>query len=270
MKTVLFCGGLGTRIRDYSEAIPKPMIPIGGKPILFHLMQSYGQYGYKEFVLCLGYKANVIKDFFFDLKPQMYSDCVVSSYGRDVELIGKPQDDWRITLVDTGIWRNIGERLLAVREYVQDEPYFFANYSDALSDVYLPDMVRAFEKSGKVASFLVTRPPFSLHLANFNEVGGVESLVTSDESDLWINAGYFIFKNTIFDYIQEGDELVEAPFRRLIEDRALMAFKHKGFWRPMDTLKDKQILEDLIEQGNVPWLASGAEKRQTRPSVSRL
>ena len=114
MKTVLFCGGLGTRIRDVSESIPKPMIPVGDKPILWHLMHYYSQYGHKDFVLCLGYKANVIKKFFLDYRPQTFSDCVVSGFGRNVEILGDPQQDWRVTMIDTGIWRNIGERLWAV------------------------------------------------------------------------------------------------------------------------------------------------------------
>ena len=112
MKTVLFCGGLGTRIRDYSENIPKPMIPIGGKPILWHLMSYYSQYGHRDFVLCLGYKANVIKEFFLNYRPHIYADCVVSGFGSNMETLGDPQQDWRVTMIDTGVWRSIGERLL--------------------------------------------------------------------------------------------------------------------------------------------------------------
>ena len=141
MKTVLFCGGLGTRIRDYSENIPKPMIPIGDKPILWHLMSYYSQYGHRDFVLCLGYKANVIKEFFVNYRPHIYADCVVSGFGDSIETLGDPQRDWRITMIDTGVWRNIGERLLAVRAHVEGEEMFLANYSDGLSDVDLPAMI---------------------------------------------------------------------------------------------------------------------------------
>ena len=158
MKTVLFCGGLGTRIRDYSENIPKPMIPIGGKPILWHLMSYYSQYGHKDFVLCLGYKANVIKEFFLNYRPHIYADCVVSGFGNNVETLGDPQQDWRITMIDTGVWRNIGERLFAVRAHVEGEEMFLANYSDGLSDVDLPAMIEAFKQSGKVACFLAVPP----------------------------------------------------------------------------------------------------------------
>ena len=160
MKTVLFCGGLGTRIRDYSENIPKPMIPIGGKPIIWHLMSYYSQYGHKDFVLCLGYKANVIKEFFLNYQPHIYADCVVSGFGTNVETLGDPEQDWRVTMIDTGVWRNIGERLFAVRQHVEDEEMFLANYSDGLSDVDLPAMIDAFKQSGKIACFVAARPTF--------------------------------------------------------------------------------------------------------------
>ena len=130
MKTVVFCGGLGTRIRDFSESIPKPMIPIGGKPILWHLMSYYSQYGHKDFILCLGYKANVIKEFFLNYRPHIYADCVVSGFGSNVETLGDLQQDWRVTMIDTGVWRSIGERLFAVQAHLEGEEMFLANYSD--------------------------------------------------------------------------------------------------------------------------------------------
>ena len=254
MKTVLFCGGLGTRIRDVSESIPKPMIPIGDKPILWHLMHYYSQFGHKDFVLCLGYKANVIKEYFLNHKPQTYADCVVTGFGNQVEILGDPQQDWRIAMIDTGIWRNIGERLWAVREHVAGEEMFFANYSDGLSNVNLTEMIRVFRASGKIACFTAVRPSFSLHLVDIRPSGKVRCIRASQDANLWINGGFFIFRKEVFDYMRDGDELVEAPFQRLIEADQLMAFRHEGFWRPMDTLKDKQILEDLVEKGTMPWL----------------
>lgn len=253
MKTVLFCGGLGTRIRDYAENIPKPMIPVGDKPILWHLMDFYSQYGHKDFVLCLGYKANVIKEYFLNYRPQVYADCVVTRGGSQVEILGEPQQDWRITMIDTGIWRNIGERLWAVREHVQGEEMFMANYSDGLAAVDLPAMIETFRQSGKVACFLAVRPSFSLHLVDMGEDGKVNRIRASEDANLWINGGFFIFRPEIYDYMREGEELVEAPFKRLIEADQLLAIRHEGFWRPMDTLKDKQVLEDLVEQGSTPW-----------------
>ncbi len=253
MKVVLFCGGLGTRIREYSENIPKPMIPVGNQPILWHVMNYYSQFGHNDFVLCLGYKANFIKDFFLNYKPHLYADCVVSQNSSRVELLSTPQEDWRIAMIDTGMWRNIGQRLWAVREHVKDEPMFLANYSDGLSNVDLNDMIAQFKKSNKIACFLAIRPPLTYHIADIDEQGRVREFKSSDRSEIWINGGYFLFKKEIFDYMRDGEELVIEPFQRLIEKDQLMAYKHTGFWRSMDTLRDRQILEDMIEQGKMPW-----------------
>lgn len=260
MKVVLFCGGLGTRIREYAENIPKPMVPVGHQPILWHLMQYYSQYGHRDFVLCLGYKANVVKEFFIDYKASVYADCVVSTKDRNVEMLGEQTPDWRVTMVDTGIWRNIGERLMAVRDHVKDEEYFLANYSDALTDVCLPNMIQRFKESGKVACFLTVRPPLSFHLVEFEKDGEVKNLRVSSDSEIWINGGFFIFRREIFDYIRDGEELVQEPFRRLIEEGQLFSYRHEGFWRPMDTLKDRQVLEDMVDKGNMPWIKNGHSK----------
>ena len=253
MKVVLFCGGLGTRIRDYSENIPKPMVPVGSQPILWHVMQYYSQYGHRDFVLCLGYKANIIKEFFVNWRQHTYLDCVVSEAGRKIELLGEQPADWRVTLVDTGVWRNIGERLMAVKEHVKNETMFLANYSDGLSDAPLQDMVELLEKSGKAGCFLAVRPPLTFHLVEFDKIGAVQRLRASADSDIWVNAGYFVFTNRIFDFIKDGEELVIEPFQRMIEAGELVAYRHNGFFRAMDTLKDKQILEDMVEQGKMPW-----------------
>lgn len=253
MKVVLFCGGLGTRIREYSESIPKPMIPLGHQPILRHVMEYYGSYGHDDFVLCLGYKANVVKDFFLNSRPQTFADCVVSGGGRDIKLLDETTDDWRVTLLDTGIWRNIGERLWAAKEHVRREPMFLANYSDGLTDVDLDDMVARFEASGKLACFLAVRPPLTYHLADIAEDGRVREFRSSERSDIWINGGYFLLRPEIFDFMREGEELVLEPFSRLIAADQLMAYKHEGFWRSMDTLRDWQALEDMVEKGDMPW-----------------
>lgn len=253
MKVVLFCGGLGTRIREYSESVPKPMVPVGNQPILVHLMQYYSDQGHHDFVLCLGYKANTIKDHFLKFRPEDYSDVVVSAKGKKVETIGAAAPDWTISLIDTGIWRNIGERLVAVKKQVENEEFFLANYSDGLSDAPLADMIEKFKASGKVACFLAVRPPFNFHIAEFAADGNVERFRTNVESDIWINAGFFIFRNTIFDYIREGEELVLEPFNRLIAEKQLMAYKYEGFFRAMDTLRDRTVLEGMVEKGDMPW-----------------
>ena len=253
MKVVLFCGGLGTRIRDYSENIPKPMVPIGHHPILWHIMQYYSHYGHRDFVLCLGYKANVVKEYFLNYKQTTNSDCIISNFGKKVEILGEPSPDWRVTLVDTGIWRNIGERLVAVRRFVENEEIFLANYSDGLTDAPLAEMIDGFKKSDKIGCFIAIHPPINFHLAEFDDRGAVQRLRSSQQSDIWINGGYFIFRREIFDYIRDGEELVLEPFSRLIEAKLLMGYKYEGFWRAMDTLRDRQVLEEMVERGEMPW-----------------
>jgi glucose-1-phosphate cytidylyltransferase len=254
MKVVLFCGGQGTRIREYSENIPKPMVPIGHLPILCHVMQYYSQNGHQDFILCLGYKANVIKDYFLNYKPTTNSDCIVTNFGNKIEILGKQPPDWRITLVDTGIWRNIGQRLVAIKHLVEHEDMFLANYGDGLTDAPLPDMIDRFKKSDMIGCFIAIHPPISFHLAEFDKDGAVRRLRSSHESEVWINGGYFIFRNKIFDYIQNGEELVLEPFQRLIDNGSLMAYKYEGFWRAMDTLRDRQVLEEMLDRGEIPWL----------------
>ena len=257
MKVVLFCGGLGTRIREYSENVPKPMIPIGQHPILWHVMNYYSHFGHKDFVLCLGYKATTVKDYFLNYRQQFYADCVVE--GGKVEMLGEREEDWRVALIDTGVWRNIGSRLWAVRNHVRGEKMFLANYSDGLSDVNLDDMIEKFEMSGKLACFLAVHPPVTYHIAEIDSDGRVKQMITSDNSEVWINGGYFLFRPEIFDYMHDGEELVVEPFERLIAEDKLMAYRHDGFWRSMDTLRDRQVLEDMVEKGDMPWRMSDTD-----------
>jgi glucose-1-phosphate cytidylyltransferase len=258
MKTVLFCGGQGMRIREYSDAVPKPMIPVGHQPILWHLMSYYAGYGHKDFVLCLGYKASVIKDFFLSGRPQTFADCVVSGFGRNVEIIGDTREDWRVALIDTGISRNIGGRLMAVRDHVAGEEMFLANYADGLSDVNLEHMIETFRRSNKLACFLAVRPTMSMHLINIDDSGRLASFKSATEANLWINGGFFVLRPEIFDYMREGEELVAEPFSRLIAEDRLMAYRHEGFWCAMDTLKDRQHLEEMVDRGHTPWLVDAA------------
>ena len=254
MKVVLFCGGLGTRIRDYSENVPKPMVPIGHHPILWHVMQYYSHYGHRDFVLCLGYKSNVIKQWFLDYKPTIHHDFTISEHGSKVEVLGKTDDDWRATLIDTGVWRNIGQRLLAVRKHVENEEMFLANYRDGLSDVVLPEMIDFFRKSGKIACFLAVRPNFSYHLIDFAENGQVRAFRTSHDSETWINGGFFVLEPGVFDYIGgDGNIWEQEPMRRLAGDGQLMTHLHHGFWQPMDTLRDRNLLEEHWSNGQAEW-----------------
>ncbi|KGE02320.1 MULTISPECIES: glucose-1-phosphate cytidylyltransferase [Rhizobium/Agrobacterium group] len=269
MKVVLFCGGRGTRIREYSESVPKPLIPLGSQPIMRHVMEYYSSFGHDDFILCLGYKASTIKDFFLNSRPESYSDCIISSSGR-VEMLEGPPRDWRVSLIDTGIWRNIGERLWAVRHHLDNEKIFLANYSDGLTDVDLDDMIERFEKSDKIACFLAVRPPLTYHLADIEENGRVKEFRSSETSDMWINGGYFLMRREIFDYMRDGEELVLEPFARLIAEDKLMAYKHEGFWRSMDTLRDWQTLEAMVERGDMPWIRRNATTRMAPQAAVQI
>ncbi len=253
MKVVLFCGGLGTRIREYSEAIPKPMVPIGHQPILWHVMEYYSHFGHTDFILCLGYKAMVIKEFFLTNRRQSYIDCVISTDGSKIEPLGKIEKAWRVSLIDTGVWRTIGERLWAVRDFVKAEDIFLATYRDGLCDAGLGEMIDIFRRSGKLACFLAVRPPLTYHVVDMDNAGTVRGMKKWEQVDLRINGGFFLLRPRIFEYMREGEELVVEPFQRLADEGQLMAFKHDGFWRSMDTLRDRQSLEDMVEQGNMPW-----------------
>jgi glucose-1-phosphate cytidylyltransferase len=253
MKVVLFCGGQGLRMREASESVPKPMVPIGDRPILWHVMKYFAHFGHTRFVLCLGYKEEVIKEYFLNYREALSNDFILSHGGTKVELLHHDIKDWEITFVSTGLHASVGERLRAVAPYVRDEDYFLANYGDVLTDAYLPDVVDNLVRSGRTASFLCVRPNYTFHLVDFDEDARVRGIVESTSSDIWINGGYFVFRRDVFDYIQEGEDLVEQPFQRLIERDELVAYRYGGFWAPMDTLKDKQKLELLLERGNGPW-----------------
>ena len=220
MKVVLFCGGQGTRIRDYSEAIPKPMVHIGYRPILWNIMKYYAHFGHKDFILALGYKADKIKDYFVNYDETISNDFVYSRGGKAIELLSSDIEDWRITFVDTGMHSNIGMRLMRVREHLKGEEVFLANYADGLSDLQLPDMIGHFlAQPNKVGSFMTYQPTSSFHIVRMQENGEVTDIAPIAQSNLWINTGYFIFRQEIFDYINYGEELVVEPFQRLIRDQ---------------------------------------------------
>jgi glucose-1-phosphate cytidylyltransferase len=252
MKVVLFCGGLGTRLRDHSGDKPKPMVKIGYRPVLWHVMRYYAHYGHTEFVLCLGYKAETIKDFFLHYEEWISNDFTLSEGGKKVELEGNDISEWKITFVDTGLYANIGQRLMAVRKHVENEEMFLANYADGLTDLQLPDMVDTFRASDKVAAFMAVPPSQSFHLVDLEDDGEVTSLRSVNESDLLINGGYFALRPEIFDYMYPGDELVLEPFARLMKERKLLGYRYDRFW-VMDTFKEQQQLSDLAETGCAPW-----------------
>lgn len=253
MKVVLFCGGLGLRMRDYSETLPKPMVPLGSRPILWHLMRYYAHYGHTDFILCLGHKSQVIKDFFLRYDECVSNDFVLSQGAKRIELLRRDLDDWRITFVDTGAVNNIGQRLLAVRPYLEDEDMFLANYSDGLTDCHLPLITELPQRGGAIAAFMAARPNTSFHFVKQDPQGRVLRIDNVMDADLWVNAGYFAFRREIFDFIVPGEELVENPFQRLIDAGRLATHRHDGFWRGCDTFKDLQTLEAALTPGPAPW-----------------
>lgn len=252
MKVVLFCGGAGLRLRGYADDVPKPMVELGTRPVLWHLMKYYAHFGHKDFILCLGHKGNRIKDYFLHYDESVSNDFVWSQGGKSIELLNHDIDNWTITFVETGADANIGERLKAVEPHLQGEDIFLANYSDALSDLPLPTMVDAFQRSNAVASLALVRPTWTFDIVHTGAEGEVREICPLGSSDVWINGGYFVMRNEIFRYMQPGDELVRQPFQRLIEKRALLAYKYPGFWQCMDTFKDKKILDEL-NRSTAPW-----------------
>ena len=254
MKVVLFCGGLGLRIRD-AEDIPKPMVQIGYRPILWHVMKYYAHFGHKDFILCLGHRADAIKNYFLNYNECASNDFVLSSGGKNLELINRDIHDWRITFADTGISSNIGQRLKAVQHYLEGEEEFLANYSDGLTDIQLPEQLDHFREQGKIASFLCVRPNLSYHLVSLEHGNGnlVTDIHAIDNGSVLINGGFFIFKKQIFDYMHDKEELVIEPFHRLLMEKQLIGYQYDGFWASMDTFKDRQYLEGLCASGTAPW-----------------
>ena len=253
MKVVLFCGGLGMRIREGNENTPKPMVHVGNRPILWHVMKYYAHFGHRDFILCLGYRADVIKNYFLSYNECLSNDFVLSKGGKHLQVLHSDMDDWTITFADTGATSNVGQRLKAVEKYLEGEEVFLANYTDNLTDFDLPRLLDHFSQRNKTAAFLCVRPPLSCHYVSLGGGGLIEEIKTMNQSGILINGGYFVFKRTIFDYIRQGEELVQEPFHRLIAERELVGYPYEGFWKSMDTFKEKQELDELYSKGIAPW-----------------
>ncbi len=251
MKVVLFCGGLGTRLRDYDEDIPKPMVTIGYRPIMWHLMRYYAHFGHKDFILCLGYKADVIKRYFIEYDECLSNDFIMTG-GNEVQLLNSDIHDWKITFVDTGVTSPIGERLRLVRPHVEGEEMFLANYTDCLTDMNLNTYVECFREAGCVGGMVTVPPNVSFHYVTAKDER-VSSLTDVRNTEFRVNGGFFIFRQEMFDYLRPGEDLVSEPFHRLMERRELMAYQYDGFWKAMDTFKDKQQIDELFHAGKRPW-----------------
>lgn len=253
MKVVLFCGGFGTRLREHSDVIPKPLVDIGSRPILWHLMKYYAHFGHKDFILCLGYKGELIKQFFLDYNSYLYRDFRMERGGTKITPSQSDIADWTIQFVDTGLHSNIGQRLLQVRELLVGEEVFLANYSDQLTNFPMPELIDFHRQKNMTASFLSAKPAQSFHHLEIDDEGAVIRFGAAADTDFWINGGYMVLSQEIFDYINEGDELVEEPFARLMAESRLGSVKYSGFWASMDTFKDKIMFDRMHGRGERPW-----------------
>ena len=268
MKVVLFCGGLGMRMREGADSTPKPMTMIGDRPLLWHVMRYYAHFGHTDFILCLGYGAAAVKEFFLRYDETLSNDFTLAGGGREISLHSADITDWKITFIDTGLHTTIGERLLRVREHVEDEPIFMANYADTLTDAPLPEMIERFRTSGAVASMIVVPPVSTHHVVEMTDDGRVTAVREVRELMQWENGGYFIMTPEIFDVLREGEEMVPTAFARLVPEGKLLAQRYTGFWRAADTFKDRAELEEMYRRGECPWMLWDPHRRSNSRASS--
>lgn len=258
MKVVLFCGGQGLRMReDADDRLPKPMVRIGNRPLLWHVMRYYAHFGHTEFVLCLGYGGAVIKDYFLHYDETVSNDFVLDGRDRSVRLLSSDLTDWRITFVDTGWNSCVGERLLRVREHLGGDEVFLANYGDVLCDAHLPSVIEGTLARGAAAGLLAVRPEASFHTVDVGDDDRVRGLRAAADIDVWVNGGFFVLTQEVFSHLWYGVDLVDGAFPKLVAEDTLYAHRHDGFWAPTDTVKDRLRLEGLYHAGVRPWMVWG-------------
>ena len=253
MKVVILAGGLGTRLAEETEFKPKPIVEIGGKPIIWHIMKIYSHYGLKDFIICLGYKGYLIKEYFLNYNAHM-SDFTVSLEDGSVQTHNSMAEPWKVTLINTGDNSMTGGRIKRVRDYIGDKD-FCLTYGDGVATVDIAKLIADHKRMGKLATVTAVQPPGrfgSLQLSDEKVVTGFQEKPIGDGG--WINGGFFVLNPKVIDYI-EGDSTIfeQAPLRRLAAEHQLYAHQHAGFWQPMDTIRDKQNLEELWSSGNPPW-----------------
>jgi len=251
VKVVIFCGGLGVRMGEAAERIPKPLITVGSRPILWHIMRWDASWGHKEFILCLGYRADTVKEFVLEHNEALGNDFMLA--GREAQLLGSDMGDWGITFLDTGIHASVGDRLLATKSYVGEDEVFLCTYGDGLTDAPLDEMIDRLVESGKTGLFMTVRPRLSYHVVDADDEGNVRSIHPMSSADVLINGGFFVLRSRIFDDLRPGEDFMEGV-ARLAREGDMFAYRHDGFWAPMDTMKDKQDLDAIAENGNLPWL----------------
>lgn len=254
MKVVILAGGFGTRISEESHLKPKPMVEIGGRPILWHIMKIYSYYGYNDFVICLGYKGYCIKEYFAHYFLHE-ADVTFDFRKSNQQFIHNHQaEPWKVTLVNTGLHTMTGGRVKRIKDYIENEP-FMLTYGDGVSDVNIADVVKCHKDHGKLATVTSVQPSGrfgSLDLSAENIVRGFQEKPKGDGA--WINGGFFVLQPEVFDYIGDDSTIFErAPMENLARDNQLVAYKHDGFWQPMDTMRDKDYLEELWQKNKAPW-----------------
>jgi glucose-1-phosphate cytidylyltransferase len=272
MKVVLFCGGLGMRMREGPASAPKPMNMIGDRPLLWHVMRYYAHFGHTDFILCLGYGAATVKDYFIHYDETQSNDFTLVGGGRNIEMHSTDITDWNISFIDTGLHASIGERLMRVRALVENEEVFLANYADTLTDAPLDQLVDRFQRAPEAVVSMLAVPPVSTHhvveVADNGEVTGVRAV---SELMQWENGGYFVMRPTIFEVLRDGEDMVPHAFHRLVPERRLLAQRHTGFWRAADTFKDRAELEDMFHRGQCPWMLWDPQRGGSAPlTVSAL
>ncbi len=260
MKVVLFCGGLGMRMRDGVTNAPKPMAMIGERPLLWHVMRYYAHYGHTDFVLCLGYGGSAVKDFFLSYDETRSNDFTLDGRGRQVELFKTDISDWRVTFVDTGLHSAIGERLRRVRRFVEGEDMFLANYADVFTNAPLPDMIARFAATDAVVSLLAVPPASTHHVVDIGENGLITQVTPVRDLRQWENGGYFVVRPEIFNHLYENEDLVEDAIVRLVAQGRVLAYPHKGYWSPADTVKERAQLEEMYNRGDCPWMIWDPER----------
>jgi glucose-1-phosphate cytidylyltransferase len=256
------------RMRDGVTSVPKPMAMVGERPLLWHVMRYYAHFGHTDFVLCLGYGAAAVKDFFLNYDETRSNDFVLANGARDVELFSTDISEWRITFVDTGLNSPIGERLRRVRRFVEGEPMFLANYADVLTDAPLTDMIDRFAASTAVAGLLAVPLQSSHHVVDVGSDGRVTNVTPMQDLRQWENGGYFVFRPEIFDYLDEGEDLVEDAIVRLVSHGSVLAYPYKGYYSPADTVKERAQLEEMYHRGNCPWMIWDGERSGAASELS--
>ncbi|MFP5022452.1 sugar phosphate nucleotidyltransferase [Pseudonocardia phyllosphaerae] len=271
MKVVLFCGGYGMRMRDGASDLPKPMHPVGPRPLIWHVMRYYAHFGHKDFVLCLGYGAHHIKNYFLNYDETESNDFVL--HQGEVELMGSDIQDWNITFVHTGLDSPIGERLRRVKALVADEEMFHANYADVLTDAPLDVMVDKFRNTDAIGQLMAVPPQSAFHCVDVDDDGKLDSITTLQEMPIWENGGYLMFRPEIFDYLEKDCDLIGDVCAPLARKGRMAAYRHRGFWQPADTVKERNALEAAYQSGARPWMlweSHGTDRDPLQAAIEEL